>query len=28
YTPEAIIIGGNYFPASVIHFIDNLRVNA
>ncbi|ELJ6766486.1 phage tail protein I [Escherichia coli] len=28
YTPEAIIVGGDYFPASVIHLIDNLRVNA
>ena len=28
YTPEAIIVGGDYFPASAIHLIDNLRVNA
>lgn len=28
YTPEAIIVGGDYFPASTIHLIDNLRVNA
>ena len=27
YTPEAIIVGGEYFPASAIHLIDNLRVN-
>ncbi|EFH3416516.1 TPA: phage tail protein I, partial [Escherichia coli] len=25
---EAIIVGGDYFPASAIHLIDNLRVNA
>ncbi|EBG8851932.1 phage tail protein I, partial [Escherichia coli] len=24
----AIIVGGDYFPASAIHLIDNLRVNA
>ncbi|HAW5574851.1 TPA: phage tail protein I, partial [Escherichia coli] len=23
-----IIVGGDYFPASAIHLIDNLRVNA
>lgn len=28
YTPEAIIVGWDYFPASAIHLIDNLRVNA
>lgn len=28
YTPEEIIVGGEYFPASAIHLIDNLRVNA
>ena len=28
YTPEAINVGGEYYPASAIHFIDNLRVNA
>ena len=28
YTPEAINVGGKYYPASAIHFIDNLRVNA
>ncbi|WP_336996549.1 phage tail protein I [Leclercia sp. UBA7405] len=28
YTPEEIVVGGDYFPASAIHLIDNLRVNA
>lgn len=28
YTPETIIVGGDYYPASAIHLIDNLRVNA
>lgn len=28
YTPEEIVVGGEYFPASAIHLIDNLRVNA
>lgn len=28
YTPEEIVIGGEYFPASAIHLIDNLRVSA
>lgn len=28
YIPEAIIVGGDYYPASAIHLIDNLRVNA
>ncbi|EMV6554458.1 phage tail protein I, partial [Escherichia coli] len=28
YTPEAIIVGGDYFQASAIYLIDNLRVNA
>ncbi|EPJ7186846.1 phage tail protein I [Citrobacter amalonaticus] len=28
YTPETIVIGGDYFPASAIHLIDNVRVNA
>ncbi|ELW9444247.1 phage tail protein I [Pluralibacter gergoviae] len=28
YTPEAIAAGGEYYPASAIHLIDNLRVNA
>ena len=28
YTPEKIVIGGEYYPASAIHLIDNLRVNA
>ncbi|WNJ80517.1 phage tail protein I [Cedecea neteri] len=28
YTPEEISVGGEYFPASAIHLIDNLRVNA
>lgn len=28
YTPEEIRVGGDYFPAPVIHLIDNLRVNA
>ena len=27
YTPEEIIVGGDYFPAQAIHVIDNLRVN-
>lgn len=28
YTPEEIVVGGDYFPASAIHLIDNMRVNA
>lgn len=28
YTPEEITVGGEYYPASAIHLIDNLRVNA
>nr|WP_317891487.1 phage tail protein I [Escherichia coli] len=28
YTPESIIVEGDYFPAPAIHLIDNLRVNA
>ncbi|MBE4630044.1 phage tail protein I, partial [Escherichia coli] len=28
YTPEEIVVGGEYYPASAIHLIDNLRVNA
>lgn len=28
YTPENITVGGAYYPASAIHLIDNLRVNA
>lgn len=28
YTPAEIVIGGEYFPASAVHLIDNLRVNA
>lgn len=28
YTPEAITVGGEYYPASAIHLIDNLRVSA
>jgi phage tail P2-like protein len=28
YTPEQIVVGGDFYPASAIHFIDNLRVNA
>ena len=28
YTPEEITVGGAYYPASTIHLIDNLRVNA
>lgn len=28
YTPEEIVVGGDFYPASAIHFIDNLRVNA
>jgi phage tail P2-like protein len=28
YMPEQIAVGGDYFPASAILFIDNLRVNA
>ncbi|EAN2206196.1 phage tail protein I [Salmonella enterica] len=28
YTPEYIIVEGDYFPAPAIHLIDNLRVNA
>lgn len=28
YTPAAIVVGGDFYPASAIHLIDNLRVNA
>lgn len=28
YMPEEIIVGGGIYPASAIHLIDNLRVNA
>jgi len=28
YTPEEIVVGGEYYPVSAIHLIDNLRVNA
>ncbi|EIT7079804.1 phage tail protein I, partial [Escherichia coli] len=28
YTPESIIVEGDYFSAPAIHLIDNLRVNA
>lgn len=28
YTTEEIVVGGEYYPASAIHLIDNLRVNA
>lgn len=28
YLPEEITVGGEYYPASTIHLIDNLRVNA
>ncbi|AKH88155.1 phage tail protein I [Edwardsiella tarda] len=28
YTPELIEVGGNHYPASAIHLIDNLRVTA
>lgn len=28
YTPDEIVVGGEYHPASAIHLIDNLRVNA
>lgn len=28
WTPEEITVGGDYYPASAIHLIDNLRVNA
>lgn len=28
YTPEEITVGGTCYPASAIHLIDNLRVNA
>lgn len=28
YLPEEIIVGGGIYPASAIHLIDNLRVNA
>lgn len=28
YTPDAITVGGDYYPAIAIHLIDNLRVNA
>lgn len=28
YTPEEIVVGGDYYPASAIHLIDYLRVNA
>ncbi|WP_338463863.1 phage tail protein I [Franconibacter daqui] len=28
YMPDAITVGGEYYPAPAIHLIDNLRVNA
>lgn len=28
YTTEELIVCGDYYPASAIHLIDNLRVNA
>ena len=28
YTTEELIVSGDYYPASAIHLIDNLRVNA
>ncbi|WP_318368563.1 phage tail protein I [Enterobacter sp.] len=28
YIPETITVGGEYYPASAIHLIDNLRVSA